>query len=67
MKFINDIEDLGDISADASAKLASYVSEFGRLEQLFKLPDQPEDSLPVTAVGSLYYPVPSEPADAKIL
>lgn len=50
LKFINDIEDLGDISADASAKLASYISEFGRLEPLFKLPDQPNDALPVTAV-----------------
>ncbi|KAK6354305.1 hypothetical protein TWF730_008715 [Orbilia blumenaviensis] len=50
LKFINDIEDLGDISADASAKLASYVSEFGKLEPLFKLPDQPADALPMTAV-----------------
>ncbi|KAK6529760.1 hypothetical protein TWF281_008921 [Arthrobotrys megalospora] len=50
LKFINDIEDLGDISADASAKLASYVSQFGMLEPLFKLPDQPKDALPVTAV-----------------
>ncbi|KAF3315341.1 hypothetical protein TWF173_003884 [Orbilia oligospora] len=50
LKFIADIEDLGDISADASEKLASYVSEFGRLESLFKLPDQPSDALPVTAV-----------------
>ncbi|KAK6334767.1 hypothetical protein TWF718_010214 [Orbilia javanica] len=50
LKFINDIEDLGDISADASAKLASYISEFGRLESLFKIPDQPDDALPATAV-----------------
>ncbi|KAK6511365.1 hypothetical protein TWF481_000283 [Arthrobotrys musiformis] len=50
LKFINDIEDLGDISADASAKLASYIAEFGRLEPLFKLPDQPSDALPMTAV-----------------
>ncbi|KAK6510891.1 hypothetical protein TWF506_009982 [Arthrobotrys conoides] len=50
LKFITDIEDLGDISADASEKLASYVSEFGRLESLFRLPDQPSDALPVTAV-----------------
>ncbi|KAF3924639.1 hypothetical protein AA313_de0203494 [Arthrobotrys entomopaga] len=49
-KFINDIEDLSDISADASAKLATYVADIGRLESLFILPDQPRDALPMTAV-----------------
>ncbi|EWC46283.1 hypothetical protein DRE_04454 [Drechslerella stenobrocha 248] len=49
-KFINDVEDLGDISADASVSLASYVSEIGKLEQLFLLPGQPEDALPMTPV-----------------
>ncbi|KAK6334062.1 hypothetical protein TWF696_002564 [Orbilia brochopaga] len=49
-KFINDIEDLGDISADASVSLASYVADIGKLETLFLLPDQPKDAVPMTAV-----------------
>ncbi|KAF3903361.1 hypothetical protein ABW20_dc0100837 [Dactylellina cionopaga] len=49
-KFINDVEDLGDISADASARLAFYVAEIGRLEALFVLPEQSNDTLPMTAV-----------------
>ncbi|EPS43053.1 hypothetical protein H072_2917 [Dactylellina haptotyla CBS 200.50] len=49
-KFISDVEDLGDISADASAKLSSYVTDIGRLESLFRMPDQPKDALPMTAV-----------------
>ncbi|KAF3915796.1 hypothetical protein ABW21_db0201010 [Orbilia brochopaga] len=49
-KFINDVEDLGDISADASVSLASYVTEIGKLETLFVMPDQPKDAVPMTAV-----------------
>ncbi|KAF3937628.1 hypothetical protein ABW19_dt0207086 [Dactylella cylindrospora] len=50
IKFINDIEDLGDISADASAVLAGYIAQISQLESLFMLPGQPKDALPMTPV-----------------
>src|SRR3954452_13513922 len=38
-KYINDIEDLGDISADASRKLAEYITQVSELEDIFRHPD----------------------------
>lgn len=50
-KFINDIEDLSDISADESTKLAELCAEVIKLEVLFTPSAQAAEAVPVTAVS----------------
>src|SRR4051794_23985040 len=42
-KFINDIEDLADISADESHQLALFCAEISKLQELFMPTNQPAD------------------------
>lgn len=55
-KFINDIEDLADISADESTQLALFCAEISKLEELFLPVNQPvtEESVPLTAVSFFF-------------
>jgi len=56
-KLINDIEDLSDISADESIKLAALCAEIIKLEVLFTPSGQTSEAVPVTAVSFLTTPI----------